>query len=144
MSRRKVFTARFERDEDGYWCVVAQLGAHRSAISDGQTLPKARRRIRQAISLLLEVPEDSFEVREQVVLPAGAESTLARHRTAQARLRSQALTAADTAKRAARALTRLGISRRDAGELLGVSGSRVQQVVSTGPPVRRRRRASSR
>lgn len=51
MAKRKTYVARYERDEDDYWSVVVQVDAKRSAISDGQTLPKARRRIRQSLAV---------------------------------------------------------------------------------------------
>lgn len=129
MRRNRVVRAIFERDENGYWSVVAQLGRRRSAISDGQTLPKARKRIREAVALLLDAPSTSFDVEEVIRLPAPAERALLRF-TATAR---EALRKEEQLARAresvAKALVKAGISRRDAGEILGVSGMRVQQLV---------------
>jgi predicted RNase H-like HicB family nuclease len=130
MAKRKTFAARFELDEDGYWAVVAELGPGKSAISDGQTLPKARRRIRQAIALLLDVDEKSFDLREEINLPRKAMATLQRHQGAQEKLQADAAEAAEAARSAAQALAKLGISRRDAGDLLGLSGARIQQVLN--------------
>jgi predicted RNase H-like HicB family nuclease len=65
MAKRKVYTAQFELGENGYWAVTADVGPGKSAISDGQTLPKARRRIRQSIALLLEIDARSFDIHEE-------------------------------------------------------------------------------
>jgi predicted RNase H-like HicB family nuclease len=62
--KTRTVKARFERDENGYWAVTARLGPNESAISDGQTLPKARRRIVEAVALHLDVPEESIEIEE--------------------------------------------------------------------------------
>jgi predicted RNase H-like HicB family nuclease len=130
MAKRKTFTARFELDENSYWSVVAELGPNKSAISDGQTLPKARRRIRQSIALLLDTDEDAFDVREEINLPRKAMATLRRYRGAQEKLQADAAEAAEAARSAAQVLAKLGISRRDTGDLLGLSGARIQQVLN--------------
>jgi hypothetical protein len=129
MSKRKTYIARFDLDEDGYWAVVADIGPGKSAISDGQTLPKARRRIRQSIALLLDVDERSFDVREEINLPRRVMTTLRRYQVAQEKLRKDAAEAAEAGRVAAGVLSKLGISRRDAGDLLGLSGARIQQVL---------------
>lgn len=130
MAKRKTFAARFELDEHGYWAVVAEVAPGKSAISDGQTLPKARRRIRQAIALLLNVDEKAFDVREELKLPRKAIATLRRHQGAQEKLQADAAAAAEAARSAAQVLAKLGISRRDTGDLLGLSGARIQQVLN--------------
>lgn len=130
MAKRKTYTARFELDENGYWSVVSEAGPGKSAISNGQTLPKARRRIRQSIALLLDVDESSFDICEVVNLPRKAMTSLRRYRGAQQKLRQDAEQAAQAARAAAQVLAKLGISRRDAGDLLGLSGARIQQVLN--------------
>jgi len=129
MAKRKTYTERFELDENGYWSVVTDVGPGKSAISDGQTLPKARRRIRQSIALLLDVAESSFDICEVVNLPRKAMTSLRRYQGAQQKLRQDTEEAAQAARAAAQVLTELGISRRDAGDLLGLSGARIQQVL---------------
>jgi predicted RNase H-like HicB family nuclease len=129
MAKRKTYVARYERDENNYWSVVAEVDTKRSAISDGQTLPKARRRIRQALALLLEVKAESFDMVDDVVLPKPVRSALKALAAADAALseRQAALYAAQ--EKAAAALVLHGLSRRDAGEVLGLTGQRVQQVL---------------
>jgi predicted RNase H-like HicB family nuclease len=131
MARKKTYTARFDLDESGYWAVVVNMGGGKAAISDGQTLPKARRRIRQSIALLLDVDEHSFDVREEINLPTKAMVRLRRYQGAREKLEHDALEAAEAARSAAKVLSALGVSRRDAGDLLGLSGARVQQVLNS-------------
>jgi len=130
MAKRKTYTARFELDENGYWSVVTEVSPGKAAISDGQTLPKARRRIRQSIALLLDVDESSFDICEDVNLPRRAMTSLRRYQGAQQKLRQDTEEAAQAARAAAQVLAKLGISRRDAGDLLGLSGARIQQVLN--------------
>ena len=130
MASRKTYPARFELDENGYWSVVSDVGPGKTAISDGQTLPKARRRIRQSIALLLEVSEGSFDIREDVSLPRKAMTSLRRYQGAQKKLRQDTEEAAQAERAVAQVLAKLGISRRDAGDLLGLSGARIQQVLN--------------
>ena len=125
----KTYTARYERDEDGYWSVVAQVAPRRVAISDGQNLPKARRRIRQSIAALLDAPEDSFDVIDDVRLPVLATRALKRYQDTNRALERQAEATNMARRQAAAKLVELGISRRDAGDLLGVTGARVQQLL---------------
>ena len=110
--------------------VTAEIAPRKVALSDGQTLPKARRRIRQAIALLLDVDEQTFDISEEVKLPPRAMAKVRRHQDAQAKLRQDSQLATRAAREAAEVLADLGISRRDAGDLLGVSGARVQQVLT--------------
>jgi predicted RNase H-like HicB family nuclease len=65
MTQRKSYVARYEKDENNYWSATVQVDPKQLAVSYGRTLPKARRRIRQAVALLLSVPEDSFELVEE-------------------------------------------------------------------------------
>jgi predicted RNase H-like HicB family nuclease len=127
---RRSYVARYERDESGYWSVVVRVGRKRSAVSDGQTLPKARRRIRQAVSLLLDAPEDSFELVDDVVLPKGVRRALQTYEGVREATRAKVRELETARRRAAKALESHGLSRRDAGEILGITGQRVQQLLA--------------
>ena len=127
---RRSYVARLERDENGYWSVVAKLGGKRTAVSDGQTLPKARRRIRQAISLLLDVPEDSFEIVEDIALPSRVRRAVRTYEVVHHEAESKARELERARREAAKALESHGLSRRDAGEILGVTGQRVHQLLA--------------
>lgn len=98
--------------------------------SDGQTLPKACKRIRHALALLLDAPEDSFDIVDDVVLPAPVRRALRSYesRKEQAQAKQREVEAAQRA--AAKALEQHGLSLRDAGEILGLTGARVQQVLA--------------
>jgi predicted RNase H-like HicB family nuclease len=132
MKGKKEFVARYERDENNYWSVTAKVGPKSMAVSDGQTLEKARRRIRQAISLLLDAPEGSFAVTDDVVLPDQVRRALRAFTASEAEAKAKALAVETFRRMAAEALTDHGLSRSDAGELLGVSKQRVQQVLGGG------------
>lgn len=125
--------ATFEKDEDGYWSVVVQLGPKESVISDGQTLPKARKRLFDAIAthhdIRVSEAEKRFELEEVIQLPEKVEKAISEFRKARAQQVEAARLLEESRKRAASSLVSIGISRRDAGDLLGVSGQRVQQLV---------------
>lgn len=127
--KRKSYVARYEKDENNYWSVVVKVGPKQTAVSDGQTLPKARRRIRQAVSLLLDVDEDSFDLVDDFALPAPVKRALRSYDEAQEAARAKAERLESARRIAAETLVAHGISRRDAGEILGVSGQRIQQVL---------------
>lgn len=125
----KKYVVTYERDENSCWSAVVKISSRETAISDGQTLPKARRRIRQAVAVALDVPEDSFELVDAVQLPAAATRALKRYRETQSELERWERDAERVRHAVASELDRLGISRRDTGDLLGLSGARVQQLL---------------
>jgi hypothetical protein len=65
-ARRPKHVVRIEQDEFGYWCATARCGLHGIAISEGTTFQIARRRIRTSIARLLDVPEDSFDIVDEL------------------------------------------------------------------------------
>ena len=126
MARQRRYTAHYAR-EDGWWIVRIQEahGVH----SNGRTLEEARRRVREALSL--EIGEGAFsaEFNERIFLPPNARHELARQRTARRRAEDQSRQALKATLSAARALAKAGLSVRDAGSLLGLTGSRVSQIL---------------
>jgi predicted RNase H-like HicB family nuclease len=129
MAKRKSYVARYEKDENNYWSVTVKIDPKQAAVSDGQTLPKARRRIRQAVALLLNVSEDSFDLVDDFAFPASIRRALRSYEEAQEVAKAKAERLESTRRKAAESLVAHGISRRDAGEILGVSGQRIQQVL---------------
>ncbi len=118
-----------ERDENGAW--IARVPSIPGCHTYGRSLQQTRRRIREALELWVDdAPRAKLEF--DIRLPAAVRREIdraqaARHRSAKAQREAQLTTV-----RAARDLTeRLGISRRDAAELLELSHQRVQQLVST-------------
>jgi predicted RNase H-like HicB family nuclease len=123
----KTYRAVFELDESGAW--IVRIPAIRGCHTYGRTLNQARRRIREALSLWVDDAEDAL-IEEQVRLPATARLALQRAKRARERAERAQSRAQEETERTARALLdELGIGMRDAGELLGLSHQRVQQLV---------------
>ena len=96
----------------------------------GRTLASAKAHARSLLAVYLEVADLAaarVEIADDVVLPvASAEvGDLVRMRDESETLRAQV--AAET-RRAAAVLRRAGLSTRDVGEILGISGARVAQI----------------
>jgi len=105
----RTYTVSYERDEGGWW--VATVVEVRGCRTQGRTIAQARSRIREALGLFVDNSERAALV-ERVKLGA----------------REQQHAQAST-RDAVRVLTRkLRLSVRDAGELLGLSHQRVQQL----------------
>lgn len=113
----------FERDESGTWIVrVPQVrGCH----SYGRTLDQARMRIREALRLF---DVDRVDLAEDIRLPARLLDAVRRARRARERSAAQRSAAQAELRAATSTLTRAGLSRRDAGSLLGLSRQRIQQL----------------
>jgi predicted RNase H-like HicB family nuclease len=134
MSRGR-YRVVLEPDEDGNWIVTvpAVPGCH----SYGRTIEQARRRIREALSLWVD-DAGSAELREDLRLPQPARAAVRQSRDARARAERNRIEAQEMTAQAARRLAedlRLGL--RDAGELLGLSHQRVQQLLRDGDKRRR-------
>lgn len=128
----RTYTVSYERDEAGWW--VASVGEVKGCRTQGRTIAQARSRIREALGLFVDDgPRVTFV--ERVKLAAEARRALARLEAARERAAREQENAQASTKDAVRILTRkLRLSVRDAGELLGLSHQRVQQLA--------RRRAS--
>jgi predicted RNase H-like HicB family nuclease len=122
----KRYTVRYERDEAGWW--VASVKGVRGCHTQGRTLNEARRRVREALGLVV-ANAGAAELVDEVRLPREVRRTLAEFRAARSRAereQQKARTAAKTAVRELRRRLKLGV--RDAGTLLGLSHQRVQQI----------------
>ncbi len=126
MSRKRTYVAVYERDpEDDAWNVHIDglVGCH----TYGRSLRQAQARIREALALWLEREPESLSIRDELptkVASVAERVVRARHEAEQAGTKAQHETA-----QAVRKLTELGLSRRDAAELLGLSHQRVQQLL---------------
>lgn len=129
MSAKKTYVAIYERDKiDDAWNV--RVDGLDGCQTYGRSLHQARTRIREALALWLDREPSKLLIRDQLPkkLELVAENV--------ARARREADTAGQNAHRqtvrAAKALTDLGLSRRDAAEVLGLSHQRVQQLLDPG------------
>jgi predicted RNase H-like HicB family nuclease len=128
------FTVAYVRDEPGWW--VAQVKEAPAAITQGRTLAEARRRIREALALALgsDAAARRATLIDDVRLPPAARRAIRVVTRSRARLEkdkqglSQAMNEATT-----QLLDRVGLSVRDAGELLGLSHQRIQQLKALSP-----------
>lgn len=128
----KTYKATLERDEDGVWCGVVKLGPKNSAISDGPTIERARARLREAVALSLDCDESEVEIDVDVKLSDKAQAAVDDAKTAREQANAARVAAESAGKRAAAELERAGLSRRDAGTLLGVTRQRASQMAVRG------------
>ncbi len=126
---RASYTVRYERDEAGWW--VAMVKEAPAAITQGRTIGEARRRIREALAVVLgdDVAAQRAKLIDDVKLPADARRALRQARAARARLAEESKKAQDSTAKAVRTLLKdMKLSVRDAGELIGISPQRVHQL----------------
>jgi DNA-directed RNA polymerase specialized sigma24 family protein len=124
---RPRYTARAARS--GRWWAI-EVPEVEGAFTQARRLDQVESMAREAISLLLEIPEDSFEVVvEPDVASLGSLGRLIESARAQ---RTAAAAAQETASKTMReAVTQLrasGLSSREVGKLLGVTYGRVSQL----------------
>ncbi len=127
MTKAKSYVAVYERDsESDAWLV------HVKAIPEchtyGRTLRQAGERIEQALAAWLDRDPADFalELRwpERITELASLVNDARRASTDASRAASEATVSA------ARRLAKMGLSRRDTAEILGISHQRVQQLLS--------------
>ena len=126
----------FERDDDGWW--IARVRGVRGVHSNGRTIEEARRRVRESLSLAVDDAEDA-DLEDDVRLPEAVRRALTRQRAACQRAEAEQKRALGAQRDAVGCLIRLGLSRRDAGLLLGVSHQTVQKIWRATPRASRRR-----
>ena len=120
------YTVVYDRDESGSW--IAQVRGVPEAHTYGRTIEQARERIREALALW-RTDVQRAEFVDEVHLPVTANAVVEAVHMARRRLAREQIRAQKSALTAARQLTsKWGYSLRDAGELLGVSRQRVQQI----------------
>ena len=122
----KVYVAVYERDPEASAWNVAIKGLT-GCQTYGRSLRQARSRIREALAVWLDVEPDALQIRDQLPpsLTAVADGVARARRDVEV---AGANAQQETAE-AVRQLTDLGLSRRDAAELLGLSHQRVHQLL---------------
>jgi len=126
MSPKKTYVAVYERDpEDDAWNV--HIEGLDGCQTYGRSLRQAQARIREALALWLDRDPQQLLVRDELPADLSAVAdTVARARREAERAGTKAR---EETTRAVKRLTDLGLSRRDAAELLGLSHQRVQQLL---------------
>ena len=126
MTRTKNYVAVFERDPESDVLLVHVEripGCH----TYGRTLRQAAARIHEALALWLDRDLDDLVVTPEwppQLVEIATEVSQARHNASASAQRAGATTA-----KAAKKLDRMGLSRRDTADVLGISHQRVQQLV---------------
>jgi predicted RNase H-like HicB family nuclease len=130
--RRKVV---FEREADGWW--LASVPSVSGCRTQGRSLAQTRERIKEALTVSLDEPEET-ELVEEVKLPKSISGLLVMVTSARKNAETAEARALSLNAKAARALTGVwGVSLRDAAELLGLSHQRVAQILEAQKPARR-------
>lgn len=131
MSNRRQYVARYRRARDRDAWLVDIVGIA-GCQTHGRTLRQAGGRIEEALAAWLDRSVGEVEIEhhwpDEI---AGLASDVADSREAAARASGDALKATS---RAARRLDRMGLSRRDTAEILGISHQRVQQLLARKAP----------
>lgn len=127
MTTSKTYTAIYEHDADeDAWDV--RIKGVAGCQTYGRSLRQAQSRIREALALWLDVTPAEVGIRDQFPGALGAVADeVSRARTAAERAGAKAQ---QQTVEAVKALTELGLSRRDAAELVGLSHQRVQQLLA--------------
>lgn len=126
MTSSKTYTAIYDHNpDDNAWNV--RIKGLTGCQTYGRSIRQAQARIREALALWLDIDSTEVHVRDQfpAVLASVADDVV--------RARSAAERAGAKAQQqtieAVKSLTDLGLSRRDAAELLGLSHQRVHQLL---------------
>ena len=125
----KTYTAVCEPGER--WWAIRVPGV-RGVYSQARRLDRVEYMARDAIALMLEVPEDSFRVVVKPDLGSELDAAVSRARKARERADRAQREAAEAATVAVTSLLALGLSMREAGQLLGLSHQRVAQIAAAG------------
>jgi predicted RNase H-like HicB family nuclease len=128
MTRPKKHVAVYERDpESDAWLV--HIKGIPGCATYGRTLRQAEARIREALAAWLDHDPGGLEIASE--WPPELEGVAMKVSRARRDAASAAQAAGAATVKAARRLERMGLSRRDAAEVLGISHQRVQQLLAS-------------
>lgn len=123
------YTVQYVRGEDGLWsaCVKEETGVR----TQGRSISEARSRVREALAAAIGASRAAAaQLVDAIEIPAKMRRAIENLKKAQQRAEQRQQIASKFARKIARELVReRGLSLRDAGEVMGVSGGRVQQLL---------------
>ena len=122
------YTALVERSGQSWAIRVAELPG---VFSRARRLDGVESMARDAISLLLDVPADSFAIDVREVIDPGAGVLVAAAIQARADAEETQRLATTIAREAVRTLDRMGLAQRDIGRLMHLSHQRVAQLLAS-------------
>lgn len=131
--KSEIVKVTYELDEDGWW--VADVPAIQGCHTQGRTIGEARKRIRDAMWCATEDREWAFSVKmeDDVKLPSPVAKKLLQARRARDAAVSATKRAEDSTREVIEELSgKMRMSVRDVGDLIGVSGQRIQQLRRRG------------
>jgi predicted RNase H-like HicB family nuclease len=130
MKPRAKYSVSYTRDtESGWW--VAEVGEAKGCVTQGRTIKQAQERIREALQAWLDLPKPyAGEIVGVVLLPAAERLAVAEAIAASNKARKAAVDSSRKTRQAVERLVAKGLSLRDAGELLGLSRQRAQQLLT--------------
>ena len=127
MAKAKSYTVTYERDETAWW--VAGVRGVPGCHTQGRTIAQARERIRDALTDYIGPTAAAVELVDEVKLPGRAQTRVRKARATRERAEGLHAEAQAALREAVRVLTKdVGVSVRDASELLGISHQRVHQL----------------
>ncbi len=132
---RKSYRVAYERDEAGWW--VAEIPSVPGCQTQGRTVSQARERVREALALFVGQREaTAAKLIDDVRLPPEVKRSLRRAEAVRRKAEAARAAAMDATTSTVHLLTgELGLSMRDAAELLGLSHQRVAQIAAKEPPL---------
>jgi predicted RNase H-like HicB family nuclease len=113
---------------DGRWWFV-RVPEVPGAITQARRLHQVEAMAREVVSLLLEVPPDSFDLDVRPSIPEDVRAELTRARDLQRQAERSQAEAASLVRDAARKLRAQGLTVADVGAVLGVSFQRASQLL---------------
>lgn len=130
------YKVEFRPDEDGYWAITVR--GVEGCFTQARSIEQGMTRAREALSVCLDDAEDAAAAELEVVfaIPAEQRRQIARAKRLQRTAETAQASAVVAVREVARELTRT-MSVRAAGELLGISGQRVHQLVGESPAKRK-------
>ena len=128
MAKTKNYVAVYERDpESDAWLV--HIKGIDGCQTYGRSLRQAEARIREALALWLDRDPDGLSITP--VWPSELVDAATQVSRAREAASAAAQEAGATTAKVARRLERMGLSRRDAADILGISHQRVQQLLAS-------------